>query len=85
MTVFGTTILNSINVLFLNPMSTGTGSFIDHGITGSGTVKMERYLSPDAWHYISSPISNATANIFLGDYLMTSDPSAAHRDGADGS
>jgi hypothetical protein len=36
---------------------------------------MERYLSPNAWHYISSPVSNATADIFSGDYLMTSDPS----------
>jgi hypothetical protein len=76
LTVSGTTVLNGPECLILKSDVTGTASFIDHGITGSGTIKIERYLSSDAWHYISSPINNATAGIFLGDYLMTSDPSA---------
>jgi hypothetical protein len=77
MTVSGITILNGPQCLILKSDISGTASFIDHGITGPGTVKVERYLSPDAWHYISSPISNATANVFFGDYLMTSDPSSS--------
>ena len=76
LTVTGTTILNGPQCLILKSDITGTASFIDHGITGPGTAMVERYLSPDAWHYISSPISNATANVFYGDYLMTSDPSS---------
>jgi hypothetical protein len=78
MTVSGTTALSSPECLILKSDATGTASFIDHGITGSGTIKMERFLSTDAWHYISSPVSNATSGIFLGDYLMTSDPSATN-------
>lgn len=74
-TVMGNTNINSPQCLVIKSDATGTGSFIDHGFTGSGTVRIERYLSTDSWHYISSPIANATANIFFGDYLMTSDPS----------
>jgi autotransporter-associated beta strand protein len=77
LTVIGTTILTGPECLILKSDATGTASFIDHEITGSGTIKIERFLSPDAWHYISSPVTNATAGIFLGDYLMTSDPSAS--------
>ncbi|MGA3013794.1 MAG: hypothetical protein ABSD71_07135 [Bacteroidales bacterium] len=74
-TVMGNTNINSLQCLVIKSDATGTGSFIDHGFAGSGTVRIERYLSTDSWHYISSPITNATANVFLGDYLMTSDPS----------
>jgi hypothetical protein len=74
-TVSGSTLLNGSQCLILKSDASGTASFIDHGITGSGTSTVERYLSPDAWHYISSPISNAHANTFFGDYLKTSDPS----------
>jgi hypothetical protein len=38
---------------------------------------VERYLSTDTWHYISSPISDGLAGIFLNDYLMTSDPTTS--------
>ncbi|MCX6246278.1 MAG: hypothetical protein NTW10_00965 [Bacteroidetes bacterium] len=77
LTVTGTTTMNATECLVLKSDATGTASFIDNGISGGGTARMERYLTPDKWHYISSPISNATANIFFGDYLMTSDPSTA--------
>jgi hypothetical protein len=73
--VMGITNINSPQCLVIKSDATGTGSFIDHGFTGSGTVRIERYLSTDSWHYISSPIINSTANVFYGDYLMTSDPS----------
>ncbi len=75
LTVCGCTEIYGLNALILKSDVTGTASFIDNGISGGGTAKMERYLSTDAWHYISSPISDATANIFFGDYLRTSDPS----------
>lgn len=77
LTVRGTTILNSNECLILKSDASGTASFIDNGISGTGTVKVERYLSTDTWHYISSPISDATANVFNGDYLMTSDPTTS--------
>ncbi len=77
LTVRGTTLLNSNECLILKSDASGTASFIDNGISGTGTVKVERYLSTDTWHYISSPVSDATANVFNGDYLKTSDPSTS--------
>ena len=78
LTVGGSTTLSSANCLVIKSDATGTGSFIDNGtISGSGTAKVERYLTMDIWHYISSPISNAIASVFFSDYLMTSDPTTA--------
>jgi len=74
LTVGGTTTLNGTECLILKSDVSGTASFIDNGISGAGTAKVERYLTTDAWHYFSSPISNATALSFIFDYLMTSDP-----------
>jgi trimeric autotransporter adhesin len=59
--------------LVIQSTSGGTGSLIDNG-TITGTATVERYLSVDTWHYISSPISNALSGMFLNDYLKTSDP-----------
>lgn len=52
------------------------GSLITNGsITGS--VVIERDVSDGQYHLISSPITNATANTFLGEYLQTwSEPTA---------
>jgi hypothetical protein len=51
---------------------TADGSFIDNGTivynTG-GTAEEELYLAGNRWHYVSSPISNATSLMFLNDYL----------------
>jgi hypothetical protein len=37
--------------------------------TAPGTARVQRYLDYDKWHYVSSPISNGTINVFLGIYL----------------
>jgi hypothetical protein len=59
--------------LILKSNATGTASLIDNGtISGqTGTnVTVERYLTEDTWHYISAPISNSTANVFFGIYMI---------------
>ena len=76
LTLSGTLTLNGSNGLFIESNEEGTGSFIDNGIAGTGTANVRRYLTTDSWHYISSPINNATASIFNNDYLRTSDPSS---------
>ena len=76
LSVRGNTFLNGNECLILKSDPSGTASFIDQGISGTGTAKVERYLTPEAWHYTSSPISDATANVFNGDYLKTSDPAS---------
>ncbi|MGE5424526.1 MAG: T9SS type A sorting domain-containing protein, partial [Syntrophothermus sp.] len=74
LTVSGNTVLNGSECLILKANATGYASFIDNGISGTGTMKAECYLVPDQYHYISAPISNATANVFQNDYLRASDP-----------
>jgi len=67
----------TIKSISLSP--TGTGSLVldnDAGsavnISGTGnTAKVERYLVQDQWHFISTPISDGLAGIFLDQYLKT--------------
>jgi PKD repeat protein len=69
-----TTIGNITNngYLYIDSDSTGaSGSLIDNGaLTGTGTFSFNRKYNGSEWHLISSPISNATANMFLGLYLQ---------------
>ncbi len=60
--------------------ATGTGSFLNQGtLTVTGTTSVQRWVTanwtaglPDGstkWHYVSSPVSGATINTFLGSML----------------
>jgi len=49
--------------LLIKSDATGTGSFIGNTISGTGTMKIERYIpawtsSTDGWHFLSSPVIN---------------------------
>lgn len=56
----------------------GIGSLITLGnVTNIGTLNMERYVTENAWHYISSPLSGNTADIFTGSYLQKWDETTA--------
>ena len=56
--------------------ATGTGSIITNGaITNNGTVNIQRYVTNGVWHLISVPISDATTNTFMGNYLQYYDGS----------
>ena len=47
------------------------GSLITNGtITNNGTINIERSITDDKWHLIASPVSNATAAMFEGNYLQ---------------
>ncbi len=47
----------------------GTGSFVDLNTTGfnqviiDGNIFIDRYITPDAWHYLSTPVSGATNKV----------------------
>jgi hypothetical protein len=60
LTVQGMTYLNGGENLVIET----EGSFIDNGITGSGTTKVKHDLSGNRWWYIGSPMTNATAGSF---------------------
>lgn len=68
LTVTGT-LTNNANSegLIIKSDNSGTGSLIESS-TGI-SARVERYLSSDSWHLISSPISGAVSGMFLSQYL----------------
>ena len=49
--------------LVIRSDASGTGSFISNTFSGTGTVKMERFIpawtsGTDGWHFLSSPVQN---------------------------
>ena len=45
----------------------GTGSLITGGVSGTGFALVERYMSNDEWHIISSPTGTQKINDFIAD------------------
>lgn len=64
LTVSGTTTLTGSQSLVISSTSSGTGSFIDNGISGSGTAKVQRYITKynaigdKMFHFLSSPVTS---------------------------
>ncbi len=54
--------------LIIKSDATGTGSLIANSSGVSATV--ERYITGDRWHFISSPVSGAVSGMFTGKYLQ---------------
>jgi filamentous hemagglutinin family protein len=68
LTVSGNTTLGTLDCLRISSDPTGTGSFIDHGITGTGTALAERYLKGGAWHFTCVPLTSTLTTVFSGLY-----------------
>jgi len=70
---FTNTTGNMIDVtgdVLLDADPTTTASFIDNGtMLVGGTTIVEKSYVDGRWHFISSPLSNAVSNVFLGIYL----------------
>jgi hypothetical protein len=63
--------------------ATGSGSLVvdndpNSAVILSGDARVDCFLTPDTWHFISSPISDGLSGIFLNDYLITSNPSSSN-------
>ena len=62
LTVHGSSTLEGTECLILQSDASGTGSFIDNGISGAGTMRSERYLTGYStltdlkYHFLSSPV-----------------------------
>lgn len=67
LTVNGTLTNNAGNSgLVIKSDASGTGSLIENnGVAAT----CERYLTEDEWHYISSPVIDPLAGVFMGMYL----------------
>ncbi len=67
--------LNVAGDMLLESDATGTASLVQFGdgdiILGSkGSISTERFLSQDAWHYLSNPIDDANTGVYTGLYMM---------------
>ena len=57
--------------------ATGTGSFVDQNTAGfnqvtiDGDIFIERYITNDAWHYVSTPITGATNKVLTENVCGT--------------
>lgn len=50
--------------------ASGMASFVNNGnLNIRGFSRVGQYISPNRWHYVSSPISDAKSGIFTGVYL----------------
>ncbi|MBV5314545.1 MAG: T9SS type A sorting domain-containing protein, partial [Prolixibacteraceae bacterium] len=63
LTVSGNTDIKPVNGLILESDAAGTGSLITGTATGTATV--QRYMTTDAWHIVSSPVSGQSISGFL--------------------
>ena len=72
-------ILNVSGNFLINSASSGTGQFKNSGgtLTISGTKTIQRYLSGNQWHMVSSPVISATAAVFNGFYLKLYNPATS--------
>lgn len=54
--------------------ATSSGYFVDQTINGdviiTGTKTVERYISPNKWHNVASPVSNESSSTFTGTDLV---------------
>jgi len=56
----------------INVHDTHDGSLIIIGsISGGGTYKIDRYISGNFWHMVSSPVTSATASVFTNMWIRT--------------
>lgn len=71
LTLSGNIINNGIVTIESNAL--GDGSLITNAISGSGNYNVERYLSANTWHLVTSPITAGTAGVFNGIWLRPYD------------
>jgi len=69
---YGSTTING--QLIFDANNSNAGCFIDNGTISYGAsavVNFKRVLTNNKWHYVSSPVSNATTNVFWGGAVYT--------------
>lgn len=68
----GTTLKLDNGDLYIESDASGDASLIDKGSISylNGEAKVHRYLSEGSWHLISPPVTNATAAMFVDDFLQ---------------
>jgi hypothetical protein len=62
LTVIGTLTNNTINGLIIESDTNGTGSVIAASAAGTGTAEVQRYMSGNQWHNVSSPVMQSISS-----------------------
>lgn len=66
--------IDNNGTIIIESSATGEGSLLVSGsISGSGTYDVERYLTANLWHQVSSSITAGTAGVFEGLWLRAYD------------
>lgn len=66
--------LNVTGDLVLKSGNNKTAAILEEGdISVSGNIIIERIITADGWHYVSSPVENASSNFFWGSALYAYD------------
>lgn len=58
-------------------LNSGSSLITVGSITNNGNIYIRRSITEGQWHFISSPITNATASVFSGHYLQEYDEANA--------
>lgn len=60
--------------LHIKSVADSSGYFVDQTVDGdvtiTGDITVDRYMAPDVWHNVSSPVSNETSSCFTGTDLV---------------
>ena len=60
--------------LHIKSVAGASGYLVDQtpagSITITGDISVERYMTPDVWHNVASPVSSATSGVFTGTDLV---------------
>ena len=60
--------------LHIKSVAGSSGHFADQTVNGdvtiTGDITVERYMAPDIWHNVASPVSNETSDCFTGTDLV---------------
>ncbi|HPI85400.1 MAG TPA: hypothetical protein PLR01_03440, partial [Bacteroidales bacterium] len=60
--------------LHIKSTADSSGYFVDQTIDGdvtiTGDITVDRYMAPDIWHNVASPVSNETSACFTGTDLV---------------
>ncbi|HEY9114260.1 MAG TPA: T9SS type A sorting domain-containing protein, partial [Bacteroidales bacterium] len=69
LTIYGDLTIDPAATLTIHSDAGGSGSLITMGNV-TGEVVAQRYIDDEEWHLVSSPVSNATADVFYDSYLQ---------------
>jgi fibronectin-binding autotransporter adhesin len=60
--------------LHIKSVADSSGYFVDQTVGGdvtiTGDISVDRYMAPDIWHNVASPVSNETSSCFTGTDLV---------------